>query len=631
MSLPTFKPYPLHCLLACTLASFSSVSGQSQESPNSQPPPVITTTPVVGPDSPRTPIRIVPTSSVAENEALDEAPQLPPPPAPLPILDMAPDGRMPLPSAVAPLSRPDASMEVISVDFPDEDVRVIIRNVAQLYGLNVVIPAELIGTTSIKLTNVTWQQVFEVVLEALDYTFVEEGNIIKIKSNADIVGEPPTIQVFAVNYANANDMLQSISQLVDPTIGSIKVDLRTNSLIVRERRKQLVEIQNIIDRLDRATYQVMIESKFVEVQGGNSRNLGLDWSSLEDYQLIGINGISRSYSRDLEKTTETTDGSTTESETINGFDLATGVSSSQTDTVTNVLGNTINDATTIGRASNAVLSAGDFQLVLNLLQRQNNSRIVTNPTVVTLDGEEANIDIGIQYPVPVFTFNPQTGTQEVSGFDKEDIGIKLAVTPFYNSAGFIRLEVNPQLTSLLDTVVFGQGTVPIVSGTTISTKVMLKDGFTLAIGGLMESTLVNTGSSVPFLSDVPLLGKLFKNKGNRFDETNLIVFITAKSLNPDGTSYRDIVDPRILDRMGILESDIPGYQLSEDQRVYLSEIDALRNQADRSNFRSEQQTRLELLRRAEAQRLEAALEEARKTEEATESRPTREKPFIRNR
>ncbi|MGF1451995.1 MAG: secretin N-terminal domain-containing protein [Opitutales bacterium] len=551
------------------------------------------------------------------------------PPAPLPILEMDPSGQMDFPAEGESIpTNIDSSDEVISVDFPQEDVRVIIRNVADLYGLNVVIPEMLQGSTSIKLANVTWQQVFDVVLDPLGYTYVEDGNIIKIKSQDQIDQEPPIISVFPIDYAEAGELVGAIRPLIDQQRGRVQVDQRTNSLIVTEQRSKMSEIQVIIDRLDIATRQVMIESKFIQVDDSSSRNLGLDWSSLGAYELINISNLNRSYFQDDTLTSsDIDDRMLTEEEDFSTADDFVSESELEVETT-----DEREFSRTINRTTSAVLSAGEFSLVLNLLQGKTDSRVVTNPTVVTLDNEQATIDIGIDYPIPDFQFNDDRGTFEVSGFTYEDIGVKLDVTPQVNNDGFIRLSLEPSISSLEDVISFGVAqAIPVIRRTKTTSVVSLKDGYTLAIGGLMTSDTANTVTGVPYLSDIPFLGRLFETQGKDYSESNLIIFITARTLNPDGTTYREIVDPRVLAKMGVTESEIPGYTIPEDQLEVMDEIDNLRDQADRAAGLAEAQRRLELMRQAEELRTQALIEQAAQETVAKEAQPEFREPFMRRR
>ncbi len=176
-----------------------------------------------------------------------------------------------------------AEEETISVDFPEEEVRTILRNVADLFDLNLVIPDTLQGRTSVKLRNITWRQVFEVVLEPLGFTYVEDRNIIQIRSLVDLTSEPMDTRVFILNYAGADAIQDSISPLIDTASGGkIQVDKRSNALVITERPSRMNRIQEVIDTLDRATDQVMIESKFIEVSNGDLSDIGVDWAYLNE-------------------------------------------------------------------------------------------------------------------------------------------------------------------------------------------------------------------------------------------------------------------------------------------------------------------------------------------------------------
>jgi len=185
--------------------------------------------------------------------------------------------------------------DTLSVDFPDEEIRNILRNVADLFELNLVIPDTLQGNTSIKLRDVTWRQIFEVVLGPVGFTFVEEGNIIKVVSQNSLLQEPTTTDVFVINYARAEDLRGSIEPLIDTAAGGrIVVNARSNALVITERPSRLSRIRPIIEQLDKATDQVMIESKFVEVTNRDAKDIGVNWSSLQNYQ-VGVGGINRQY------------------------------------------------------------------------------------------------------------------------------------------------------------------------------------------------------------------------------------------------------------------------------------------------------------------------------------------------
>ncbi|MGE9296217.1 MAG: secretin N-terminal domain-containing protein [Puniceicoccales bacterium] len=489
--------------------------------------------------------------------------------------------------------------DTISVDFPDEEVRTIIRNVADLYDLNVVIPDTLAGSTSIKLRNVTWRQVLEVVLDPLGYTYVVDRNIIKIKSKEELTNEPTVTRVFLINYAVASTMQNSLAPLIDTAAGGrVQVDKRTNALLVTERPSQMNEIQAIIERLDRPNPQVMIESKFIEINDTDRSDKGINWASLQGYQ-VSAGPFNRQYAAEHGKENEygyVVDNDVTNTQTSGqsqgqSFSTGGGFNQNMSQTASN-LGNQVFNSAVLGdmtwidnvtRSDTAVFSAAAFNVVLSFLESNTDAKLVNNPTLVTLDGEEARLVIGEQFPIPSYTFNDETGSFEVSGFEYKDIGTILSVTPNVNSAGFIRLNVRPQLSRSDRTTNFGGAggaEIPIIQTTETQSNVILKDGFTLAIGGLISDLTNDVDTSVPYLSEIPLLGELFQHSTKQIQRRNLLIFITAKTLNPDGTTYKDIVDPRVLYRMGILENEIPGYQLPEDQAAAYNEIMSLQNRLD---------------------------------------------------
>ncbi|MEO0796452.1 MAG: secretin N-terminal domain-containing protein [Verrucomicrobiota bacterium] len=500
--------------------------------------------------------------------------------------------------------------DTISVDFPDEEVRTIIRNVADLYDLNVVIPDTLVGSTSIKLRNVSWRQVFEVVLEPLGYTYIEDRNIIKIKSLEELTNEQTETRVFLINYAVANSLQSSLAPLIDSAAGGrVQVDQRTNALLITERPSRMNDIQAIIERLDRPNPQVMIESKFIEINDEDRSDIGVNWASLQGYQLTA-GPFNREYTSESGRasdnsiefdTTRDRQANSTNSSS-NNFQIPGGFNSSTSNTLQNIANNAFNTSVLgdlnwideVTRSDTAVFSADAFNVILSFLETNTDAKLVNNPTLVTLDGEEAKLVIGEQFPIPSYTFNDETGSFEVSGFEYKDIGTILSVTPNVNSAGFIRLNVRPQLSRSDRVTSFGGAggaEIPIIQTTETQSNVILKDGFTLAIGGLMETLTTDADSSVPYLSEIPLLGELFQSTTKQTQTRNLVIFITAKTLSADGTTYKDIIDPRVLYRMGILENEIPGYTLPSDQAQAYEDIMALQTKFDNDK------AQLELLER----------------------------------
>lgn len=525
--------------------------------------------------------------------------------------------------------------DTLSVDFPDEDIKTILRNVADLFELNLVVPDTLAGKASIKLRDVTWRQIFQVVLSPVGYTYIEEGNIIKVVSNESLTLEPVSTEVFILNNAKALDIKPTVDGLVDPAVGGkIFIDSRSNALVITERPTRMGRIRSIVEQLDRATDQVMIESKFVEVTDRDIRDIGVNWAGLQNMTL-GAGQLSQTFSRSrgqersqsITGSNGSSNGSTDSSTTNSGSNRSTSSSNGTTNsntttntggtntrtsttntgtqllptTTTDALGNVtttydvvatntssvtttasdpssqssstvgsssgsslqngtsfgetvgnsvtssvssainnlvgLSDTGATSRLASAVFSASDFNVVISALKSRTNTKVVSNPTVVTLNNSEAVLNIGQEFPIPNYTYNAERGSFEVSGFTYKPIGVILKVTPQVNSQGLIRLSLEPEISQQADQTTFGGAggaSIPIISTRKAKTNISLKNGYTVGIGGLMSSQQSHGGTKVPVLGSIPVLGRLFSSKSVNDNSTNLLIFITAKTVNSDG-------------------------------------------------------------------------------------------------
>jgi type II secretory pathway component GspD/PulD (secretin) len=498
-----------------------------------------------------------------------------------------------------------AGQSTLSVDFPDEEIRDILRDVAELFDLNIVIPQTLQGKASVKLHDVTWHQIFAVVLTPVGYTFVEDGNIVKIVSNESLTQEPVSTEIFVINYAKAADIQPTLTSLVDAASGGkIVVDARTNSLVITERPSRMKRIRPVIDELDRPTDQVMIESKFVEITNNDIRNIGVNWSSLSGYGVTatpgsgGIYSYTNSYGSTVSNGVNTSNGTSGSTNNNNGTTLSNGSTNSTTNTTTNGTPNNSSStgtnssiATTAGNAVtsgltaatnvltgttgtgtslnaiSAVFSADQFKLVLSALQQLNSAKIVSNPTIVTLNNTEASINVGQQYPIPSYTFNQQTGTFEVSNFIYKDIGIILKVTPQVNARGFIKLTLAPEVSQNQGTTSFGGASgasIPIIGTRKAVTQVSLKDGYTMGIGGLISTNFNNGVNKVPLLGSLPVIGYLFKQDTRNNTVDNLVIFITAKTISAEGAPVEQVFNSKEVREFQLKRSDLPGYRDGSD-------------------------------------------------------------------
>lgn len=614
---PSLQPYAIALLLAASLPALHAQVPVAQPPPPAPVLPATSTAPAPAQTGPATATAPVPAQTGPASAPAATAPmpaqtgdgKLADKPASSEVAVKAADDAGPKGSATK--AKDSTGKDSVSVDFRDQDIRDILSNVADLFEINLVMPETLQGKQTIKLRDVTWRQIFQNVLSPVNYTYIEDGNIIKIVSNESLTQEPVSTDVFLINYARAVDIMPTISSLVDASAGGkIVVDTRSNSLVITERPTRMNRIRPIIEQLDRATDQVMIETKFVEVTGSDVKNIGVNWASLANYQikagnLTGSvdrtrsqtgnqnNSAGTNSSNNVTGSSSNSAGTTGSSTQTNGSTNSSAVNSSNgaitstsstgsnggitnsngtnnSSTTTNgtdsSLGNTFSnlaslvntDGTT--RALSAVFSATDFSLVLSALQTTQSSKIVSNPTIVTLNNTEAVINVGQERPIPKYAYNQQTGSFEVNGFEYKPIGIILRVTPQVNARGFIKLTVEPEVSQSTRDASFNGASIPVVDTRKAKTQVSLKDGFTMGIGGLITTQSTKGGNRVPILGSIPGIGRLFRSDTTNMDQTNLIIFITAKTINAEGGSVEQVFESGRVRQLEMTREDLPGYR-----------------------------------------------------------------------
>jgi type II secretory pathway component GspD/PulD (secretin) len=152
-----------------------------------------------------------------------------------------------------------------------------------------------------------------------------------------------------------------------------------------------------------------------------------------------------------------------------------------------------------------------------MLKNRSNTRVVSNPRIVVLNNQSANIQVGNDVPLPTFERNETTGSVEISGFTFREVGVVLNVTPHINSANEILVDLQPEISSRGDSITFGTFSIPSFNVTKAVTQVLIRSGETIAIGGLMTDATTTNESRVPFLGDIPLVGKFFAPNDKRLE------------------------------------------------------------------------------------------------------------------
>lgn len=415
-------------------------------------------------------------------------------------------------------SQPEAvSMDasgLVSLDFREADIRNVLDLLAFKSGVNIVSSPEVTGIVSIRLDNVPWKEALEVILQTYGYAYEQKGSIIMVttvenlkKRREDALllaeQEPLITETFTLNFGKASDIIASIEKIKSDR-GSVNFDERTNTLIVTDSKTKLELIAKVVDKLDTTTPQVLIEAKVVETTLTNTENMGIDWVTV-----ASVSGAARPTTYPFTE--------------ISGNKY-----------IKNANFPHVNDETaTDDLFTYGTLNFSQAQAIFELLKTRSNTNILSNPKIVTLDNQPAQVVVGSQYPIPTYTYNEEQARLQVSGWEYMDIGIIFDVTPHVNSAGFVTMDIEPKITAILDFVTVENTSLPRLSNESTKTSVIVKGGETLVIAGLIKDQTTETKKRTPFFGDIPLLGYVFQKSETLVQKTDLLIFLTPHIVTPE--------------------------------------------------------------------------------------------------
>ena len=412
----------------------------------------------------------------------------------------------------------------ISFDFEGADIRDVFRVLSLKSGINIVSGEDVQGTITMSLNNVPFDTAFYTILSLKNLVAQETGpNIIRVETPQQIAFERERdvtfTKVFPLNYAKADEIrsdLESIKQS-EGRKGGISVDKRTNSLIVTDTIEGLQQDERIIADLDKKPEQVIIEAKIVEIDLNKSFDLGVQW------QYAGTAG-------DPNVTVGATQNHVVaDNDSVLGPNAAIGANAINPTNVKNAVtggtGVSFPASAVNGQLSSIafglVANGNRLSMILSALEQKGLSKTLSSPKVTTISSREAKILIGQKIPYTTTTVSLGQVTQQT---DWIDVGIKLTVTPTINANQKITLEVHPEVSLYIAQLAAG----PEISTREAQTTVLVNNGETVVIGGLITDEDQKTYSQVPLLGDIPVLGAFFKRNQRSKTRTELLVFITPQ-------------------------------------------------------------------------------------------------------
>lgn len=406
------------------------------------------------------------------------------------------------------------SDKTLSLTLEEMPIVAALNMIASQNGLNLVVSGKVTGNVTLRLEDVAITTALDAILTANGYNYFLKDNVIVVKpTDSDAVGELESA-VIRLKYISPVTAEKAVTALKSPK-GSITILDRSsgdnqgdryyhpNRIIVTDYPGQLERLVDIINQIDVRERSIMIEAKIIETTVDSKSNLGVTWPSSVSASLSGANATTA---------TTTTTGSTT----TGTQDNASGVY------------NPNNGNWTWGK-----LSVSEVSWILNMLEQDGNSRLISDPRITTLENHEA--EFKFQTIIPIQTINRFTegaSTTDIVTFEDIEVGISLKVTARINEDGMITMDVEPIVEDIIGYSGPPDNQKPITASRSIRTRVTVLDGETVALGGLLKETEIERVQRLPLLGHIPLIGKLlFSSKSIETTSTDLLILITPHILD----------------------------------------------------------------------------------------------------
>ena len=437
------------------------------------------------------------------------------------------------------------SGEKLSLNFQDIDTRAVLQLLADASGQNIVVSDTVKGSVTLRLQSVPWDQALDIVLRTKGLDKRHDGNVIIVapadelasREKADLASKkdiqelaPLRSEFLQVNYAKATDLAALLKgasgSSVLSTRGSVAVDERTNTLLLSDTSESLDAVRKLVATLDIPVRQVLIESRLVIVNDDFERDLGVR-AGLTGTRGNGKNGLFETSGTAASTNTGLSSALTNLAGVGNTpYPVAVPVG---TDTAANRYN--VNMPVSNPAGSLAFMLLGSDYIVdleLSAAQAEGRGEVVSSPRVITTNQKEAIIEQGTEIP---YQQSASSGATTIS-FKKAVLSLK--VTPLITPDNRIILDLYVTKDSIGQIVVTSGGVnVPAIDTRTLSTRVMVGDGQTVVLGGILETTRRDNEKKVPYIGDIPVLGHLFKNTSKVNNKNELLIFVTPKILREE--------------------------------------------------------------------------------------------------
>jgi len=396
--------------------------------------------------------------------------------------------------AVADSSLENKLLETVDVNFDNAPIVDALRILAEKGNINIVANGDMSGTVSMRVSEMPLGDVLRSVLDVSGYTYEIDESLLKVRpANRAAPHVRTTTKTFPVNYADVEEVEKSV-ELALSSAGRVHGNKMSGTLVVSDVEENFAAIEKVIRDVDHETPQVLIEARIVDVTLDETNLLGVNWQLFDNDDLDPA-GIPRKL---------------ISSETFEVGKLSTTLR-----------------VGTLGQDM-------DVTSVIQALRKNGNARLLAHPTILSLNNEQATIEIIEEIPYQELTETQEGGA--IGTTDFKEVGVKLSVTPRVSDKDHVILKINPSFSLLTG---FTEGTdQPIVDVREANTTMMVGSGSTVVIGGLRRSSDAVTVHKVPVLGDIPGVGFLFRSRKTDKVNTELLVFVSPTIIRSPGLSNR---------------------------------------------------------------------------------------------
>ncbi|MBM0104059.1 type IV pilus secretin PilQ [Steroidobacter sp. S1-65] len=448
--------------------------------------------------------------------------------------------------------------ERLTLNFQDIETRAVLQLLADTSGQNMVISDSVAGNVTLRLQSVPWDQALDVVMRTKGLDSRQEGNVIFIAPAAEIAARekelltarkeaqelsPLRTEYLQVNYAKAADLATLIKSGAGSLIserGSVAIDERTNTLLLQDTAERLADIRRLVSTLDIPVKQVMIEARIVIVSDDYSRDLGVRFGANVAFSQGGNDGLGllgRALNSDDQivispnPAVAGSDGNPVGTPAI-GNEGQLGGFGLPENAVDRYLVN-LPAANPAGRLALALLDSDYLvDLELSAAQAEGRGEIISSPRLITANQREATIEQGVEIPYQESSSSGATTTQ----FKKAVLSLK--VTPQITPDNRVILDLTVSKDSVGQLVASATGGfVPSIDTREIVTQVLVNDGQTVVLGGILETERRDAETKVPYLGDIPVVGRLFKQTTTTDNKDELLIFVTPRILREGSSLY----------------------------------------------------------------------------------------------